>query len=147
MKPSDPAYWPPLTVRLGFAGQVAMAAALPICFAQVVTPWIGLGLQPFILSLFLGFGLGLIVGVLGVISMMRRPLPRWGGRWQRFIGRSLLLAWLTTFALGLANPLGLIQPTYPRDMVPMGWVGLAFLLLLSIAAWPIVRLLRDPSVQ
>ena len=146
MRLSDPAYWPSLTVRLGFAGQVAMAAMLPICFAQVVTPWTGLGLQPLVTSLFVGLGFGMIVGTLGVISLMRRPLPLWGPRWQRFICRSLLLAWLAAFALGLANPLGLISPTPPGNMVPMGWVGLAFLLLLSLAAWPVVRLLRDSTV-
>ena len=136
-----------LTFRLGFAGNVLLGGGVPICFGQVIGPLSRWGMDAFYVSIWVALVLGNILSVVTGIAVMKRP--GWWRRWVVGSSTASLVGWLVTLAIGLGYPLGLVHPRSDAtgSLAPMGWTGLVFLVALTLPAWLVVRLLRDPAIR
>ena len=144
-RPRD-AYNPSMTVRLGMAGHAMLGFGVPATFGLLVAPLTRGGFAVVIEWLVIALIVAVSVAVATPIALIKRP--RWGRRWASGASMVLLTGWALTLALALGYPLGLLHPGADRlgSLAPLGWTGLAFLVVLALPAWWVLRLLRDPAV-
>lgn len=140
-------YNPSLTVRLRIAGIAMLVIGVPATFGLIVGPLTRVGFDGVLDGLVVGLILGVPVVVVTPILLFKRL--RWGRQWAAVVSTALLIGWVIDLLIALGYPLGLVHPGADAygSLAPSGWTGLVFAIVMTLPAWWVWRLLRDPALH